>query len=40
MIAAALVSGMAGLGLALGARLLFAPILLSAALPWLRRDRA
>lgn len=39
MIAAALVSGMADLGLALGARLLFAPILLSAALPWLGRTR-
>lgn len=38
MIVAALVSGMADLGLALGARLLFAPILLSAALPWLGRD--
>jgi len=37
MIVAALVSGMADLGLALGARLLFAPILLSAALPWLGR---
>ncbi len=39
MIVAALVSGMADLGLALGARLLFAPILLSAALPWLGRAR-
>jgi hypothetical protein len=37
MMVAALISGMPGLGLALGARLLFAAILLAAALPWLGR---
>lgn len=39
MMLAAVVSGMPGLGLALGARLLFAAILLAAALPWLNRDQ-
>lgn len=40
MVLAALSSGMPGLGLALGARLLFAAILMAAALPWLGRDRS
>ncbi|MBN9318896.1 MAG: hypothetical protein J0I28_04320 [Caulobacterales bacterium] len=39
LIVGALLSGFPDIGLALGARLLFVPILLSAALPWLLQPR-